>query len=145
MANPKVRPHLSFYPEDSGQRLSEARQAQRWLHELPSEQTTPMARIGDSDYFIHEPAMLRDGICCMPIRWFHRGGRLVAQCWELQAVATNEISGWRVIQRECYEVLETNFLKNFIELKADACSIYNLPSPTILLGSISPFHATHLC
>ncbi|KAK6977422.1 hypothetical protein R3P38DRAFT_3334959 [Favolaschia claudopus] len=37
MANPRVRPHLHFYPEDSGTKLSEARQAQRWLHELPDE------------------------------------------------------------------------------------------------------------
>ncbi|KAK6985105.1 hypothetical protein R3P38DRAFT_2805837 [Favolaschia claudopus] len=32
MANPRVRPHLHFYPEDSGTKLSEARQAQRLLH-----------------------------------------------------------------------------------------------------------------
>ncbi|KAJ7844241.1 hypothetical protein B0H14DRAFT_2585305 [Mycena olivaceomarginata] len=33
MANPNVRPHLSFYPEDSGKKLSEARQGERWLKE----------------------------------------------------------------------------------------------------------------
>ncbi|PPQ85626.1 hypothetical protein CVT24_012671, partial [Panaeolus cyanescens] len=31
MANPLVRPHLHFLPEDAGPRLSEARQADRWL------------------------------------------------------------------------------------------------------------------
>ncbi|KAJ7133509.1 hypothetical protein C8R44DRAFT_829315 [Mycena epipterygia] len=46
MANPKVRPHLHFYPEDSGPKLSEARQGQRWLKELPDDRTTPMVRIG---------------------------------------------------------------------------------------------------
>ncbi|PPQ76947.1 LOW QUALITY PROTEIN: hypothetical protein CVT26_007944, partial [Gymnopilus dilepis] len=56
-ANPKVRPHLSVYPEDSGLELSEARQGSRWLHEVPNGQTTPMALIGNQDYFIYEPAM----------------------------------------------------------------------------------------
>ncbi|KAJ7690551.1 hypothetical protein B0H17DRAFT_893088, partial [Mycena rosella] len=59
MANPSVRPHLSFYPEDSGPKLSEARKG--WLRELPDAQTTPMLRIGQGDYFIHEPAMLSNG------------------------------------------------------------------------------------
>ncbi|KAJ8521961.1 hypothetical protein ONZ45_g1372 [Pleurotus djamor] len=55
MANPQVRPHLSFYPEDSGKRLSEARQASRWLHDAPDDQLTPMIRLGSQDYFIYEP------------------------------------------------------------------------------------------
>ncbi|KAE9383713.1 hypothetical protein BT96DRAFT_772206, partial [Gymnopus androsaceus JB14] len=62
MANPEVRPKLHFYPEDSGEHLSEARQAERWLHEAPDDLLTPMARIRDQDYYIYEPAMLSDGI-----------------------------------------------------------------------------------
>ncbi|KAJ7843991.1 hypothetical protein B0H14DRAFT_2585413 [Mycena olivaceomarginata] len=31
MANPNVRPHLSFYPEDNGPKVSEARQGERRL------------------------------------------------------------------------------------------------------------------
>ncbi|KAJ7436385.1 hypothetical protein B0H11DRAFT_2164125 [Mycena galericulata] len=59
MSNPKVRPHLDFYPEDSGKILDEARQGKRWLEEMPAQQTTPMARIGTIDYFIYEPAIWR--------------------------------------------------------------------------------------
>jgi len=66
MANPRVRPHLHFYPEDSGQSLSEARQAAKWLHELPSEDTTPMIRIQNDDYYILEPALLIGGHACIP-------------------------------------------------------------------------------
>ncbi|EED83857.1 predicted protein [Postia placenta Mad-698-R] len=63
MANPRVRPHLHFYPEDHGERpLAEARQAARWLHEMPNELLTPMARVRNQDYYIYEPAMLVNGV-----------------------------------------------------------------------------------
>ncbi|KAF7333089.1 hypothetical protein MVEN_02374000 [Mycena venus] len=98
MSNPKVRPHLEFYPEDTGKLIEEARQGKRWLEEIPSAQTTPMARIGMQDYFIHEPAMLTNGKFCMPIRWFARGKILFAKCWDLAVVTTEKGQNWRVIQ-----------------------------------------------
>ncbi|KZT23739.1 hypothetical protein NEOLEDRAFT_1046272, partial [Neolentinus lepideus HHB14362 ss-1] len=61
ISNPQVRPHLRFLPEDSGNRLSEAWQAQRWLHELDSSLTTPMIRTGGQDFYIYEPVLLHDG------------------------------------------------------------------------------------
>ncbi|KAJ6461447.1 hypothetical protein C8R45DRAFT_1056025 [Mycena sanguinolenta] len=136
MANPKVRPHLSFYPEDSGQKLSEARQGKRWLEELPDSQTTPMLRINQQDFFIHEPAMLRNGNCCIPTRWFTKNGSLFAKCWLLQAVTTDELSGWRVVIRsEPYVVAATEFLKNLPDFRADVESgFYNLPNPTNIIG-----------
>ncbi|KAK7027831.1 hypothetical protein R3P38DRAFT_3315357 [Favolaschia claudopus] len=98
MANPRVRPHLHFYPEDSGEKLSEARQGERWLHELPDEQTTPMVRISAQDYYIYEPAMLdsAEGEFCLPIRWFTRGGEFFAKCWRMVAMSTDTVSGWHV-------------------------------------------------
>jgi hypothetical protein len=100
MANPRVRPHLSFYPEDSGPKLSEARQGQRWLKELPDEQTTPMLRISGHDYYIYEPAMLDSdaGEFCIPIRWFARGEQFWAKCWRMMPVSTDKGSGWRVVK-----------------------------------------------
>jgi hypothetical protein len=58
MVNPKVRPHLKFYPEDGKNHLSEARQAHHWLYKMADEDITPMARLDRQDYYIHEPAML---------------------------------------------------------------------------------------
>ncbi|KAJ7312338.1 hypothetical protein DFH08DRAFT_717753 [Mycena albidolilacea] len=81
MANPKVRPHLHFYPEDSGPKLSEARQGQQWLNELPNEGTTPMARIAGKDYYIHKPAMLSNGQCVVPVQWFAKGSQFFAKCY----------------------------------------------------------------
>ncbi|KAF9070520.1 hypothetical protein BDP27DRAFT_1419980 [Rhodocollybia butyracea] len=58
MSNPQVRPHLSFYPEDVTQKLSEARQFARWANEIPDNELRPMAWLQNGDYYIFEPAML---------------------------------------------------------------------------------------
>ncbi|KAL1708926.1 hypothetical protein EV121DRAFT_276854 [Schizophyllum commune] len=118
--------------------LSEARQADRWLHELPADLTTPVARIGGNDYFILEPAMLRTGECCMPVRWFTRrltssdDHTLFARCLRMVVVSGEAGDSWRVIEDEGYEVSQHDFLKNFPALQADATRLYNLPSPSLL-------------
>ncbi|KAF9487548.1 hypothetical protein BDN71DRAFT_1404584, partial [Pleurotus eryngii] len=111
-----ICPHLSFYPEDAGQRLSKARQAARWLHEAPGDQLTPMARIGSKDFYVYEPAMLTDGSVCMPSRWFLRGGTLFAKCWSLLPVNGGS---WRVVVHNDFKVLERQFLKCFPNLESD--------------------------
>ncbi|KAJ7710473.1 hypothetical protein B0H17DRAFT_914738 [Mycena rosella] len=142
MANPNVRPHLSFYPEDSGPKLSEARQGQRWLKELPDTQTTPMLRIGQQDYFIHEPAMLNDGTCCIPTRWFMRGDQYFANCWELAPVVADDHSGWRVIMRsEAFVVPASEFLKNFPDFERDA-DHYGVPHPTSIIDVVDQASGT---
>ncbi|KAL1674996.1 hypothetical protein EV122DRAFT_219370 [Schizophyllum commune] len=138
MSNPLVRPHLHFYPEDSGVALSEARQADRWLHELPGELTTPVARINDTDYFIYEPAMLRSGEFCMPFRWFTRKDdagkqQLHAQCWRMAAITDEGGAFWRVIEDEVIEVSHLELLKDFVALMEGA-SRYGMPSPTRISG-----------
>lgn len=133
MSNPRVRPHLSFYPEDSGPVLSEARQGRRWLHEIPDEQITPMARIGDQDYFIHEPAMLDDQTCCIPVRWFTKDNILFAECWELDTITTDTTQAWRVLKRNGYVVPQHRFLKNLPNFLQDA-ALYGLPDPSNILG-----------
>ncbi|KAJ7710741.1 hypothetical protein B0H17DRAFT_914765 [Mycena rosella] len=140
MSNPKVRPHLEFYPEDSGSLLEEARQGKRWLEEIPSDQITPMARIGTQDYFIHEPAMLTDGTFRMPFRWFLRGETLFAKCWDLDVVNTETGRAWRVVQRES-EVAQEGFMKNLPELRADFCR-YNVPDPTKIKDVQNPSDGT---
>ncbi|KAF8173028.1 hypothetical protein K438DRAFT_1940336 [Mycena galopus ATCC 62051] len=133
MSNPKLRPHLSFYPEDSGPKLSEARQGQCWLNEIPDDQTTPMLRIGADNYFIHEPAMLRDGKFCMPTRWFTKDGQYYANCWEMSSVASDKGSGWRVLLKaQPLVVPASEFLKKFPAFQRDAAH-YNIPDPTCII------------
>ncbi|KAE9396390.1 hypothetical protein BT96DRAFT_824723, partial [Gymnopus androsaceus JB14] len=144
MANPEVRPKLHFYPEDSGEHLSEARQAERWLHEAPDDLLTPMARIRDQDYYIYEPAMLSDGICCIPVRWFTRGKGLYAQCWRMYPVVSDDHvdSGWRVVETTDFEVPAEQFLKNLLELQVDAGPLYGLPHPSKLRDVFDPITNT---
>ncbi|KAI0639900.1 hypothetical protein C8Q77DRAFT_1045284 [Trametes polyzona] len=138
MANPRVRPHLSFYPENTdGKHLSEARQAVHWLDEVPDEFLTPMIRIGAKDYYVHEPFMDTDGRVRMPMWWFTRVKSgvhvLYAKCWEMVPVSSDVGAGWRVIETPGLEVPADRLLKNFPDL-CTAAPLYQLPPPTIIFG-----------
>ncbi|KAK1226230.1 hypothetical protein PQX77_010812 [Marasmius sp. AFHP31] len=117
MSNPLVRPNLHFYPESTDNKISEARQGARWLTELPDEDLTPMVRVyrGEEvkDYYIFEPAMLRNGKICMPHRWFTRDGRMIGRCWEMR----DNRGSWTVLQNEELEVEKEEFLRTFVDLQ----------------------------
>ncbi|KAK6992397.1 hypothetical protein R3P38DRAFT_2570511 [Favolaschia claudopus] len=141
MANPKVRPHLHFYPEDSGPKLSEARQGERWLRELPDDRITPMARILGKDFYIHEPAVLTDGRAVIPVRWFMKDGQLYARCWDMLAVTKENLVGWRVLQRDDFLVPASEFLKDFVSFQQDA-SRYELPHPSHIVDVVDSSNTT---
>jgi len=86
MGNPRVRPHLRFYPEDAGKRVDEYWQASHWREEVDPDRLTPMAIIHEQRFFVYEPSLLLNGVVCMPTRWFVRNGKLVAKAWTLHAV-----------------------------------------------------------
>lgn len=98
MANPQVRPHLAFFPQDNGQGARDhANQSDRWLYEVEDSQLTPMVRVGEQDFYIHEPAFLRDGRVVIPTRWFmdeHK--QLQAQVWTMSTICRDNWSGWVV-------------------------------------------------
>ncbi|KIN99174.1 hypothetical protein M404DRAFT_817873 [Pisolithus tinctorius Marx 270] len=51
MGNPRVRPHIHHYPEDTGGRLDQPWQAARWLHEIdpaPRQQTHSLQSLPDT-------------------------------------------------------------------------------------------------
>lgn len=127
MANPQVRPHLSFYPEEKSDNLSEARQFSQWLYEVPDEQVGPMLRIGMMDYYTFEPVMLTTGDICMPHRWYMHGGRYYAHCWKMVMIRSGGQRFWRVIMGHGGFTVEQNqFLKNFPQLVEDAALYPNL-------------------
>ncbi|PPQ76395.1 hypothetical protein CVT26_015365 [Gymnopilus dilepis] len=119
-------------PEDSGPVLAEARQADRWLNEIRSEDTTPMIRIHKDDYYIFEPTMLVNGSFCVPHRWFKRRDILYAKAWGLEVVSTTDKVGWRVRQDQEIEVSERQQLKNMPTLARDH-EMYQLPHPSQIL------------
>ncbi|KAF8204045.1 hypothetical protein BJ912DRAFT_841196 [Pholiota molesta] len=139
MSNPKVRPHLHFYPEDTSPSLSEAYQASRWLNELTPEETTPMVRINKNDYFIYEPTMTTDMKVCIPIRWFHRCGIIYARAWMLESTIVDGQIGWVVNQDEEVEIAQHQLFKNLPQLAADH-ERYHIPHPSLIHGIRSNHH-----
>lgn len=139
MANPRVRPHLSFYPENTGgEYLAEARQGARWLDEVPGEYLTPMIRVGARDFYVHEPLMSDDGVVRMPMRWFTRVEHgvhvLYAKCWDMQPVLSDVGAGWRVYENNAHEIAASRLLKNFPELCTSA-PLHSLPPPSRIFGA----------
>ncbi|KIJ46219.1 hypothetical protein M422DRAFT_250259 [Sphaerobolus stellatus SS14] len=94
MANPIVRPHLRFYPEDSGKKLAEAIQGRRWLYEMDDECLTPMIRIGKQDYFVFEPTLVGGHQAVVPHRFFIRDGKFHMRVWALEE--DKAANGWIV-------------------------------------------------
>ncbi|KAJ7793620.1 hypothetical protein B0H14DRAFT_2393239, partial [Mycena olivaceomarginata] len=113
MANPTTRNNLHFFPEDAGPSLSQAWQASRWLDELESDLTTPMIRIQQQDFYIHEPTLLSNGAVCMPIRWFKRGDKMFARVWKMCESNTELNSGWIIEGNKEFEVCESDLLISF--------------------------------
>ncbi|KAF9002616.1 hypothetical protein BDZ89DRAFT_1169723 [Hymenopellis radicata] len=132
LANPQIRKHLSFYPQDNGPTLGEARQADRWLNEAPEELLTPMARIKTKDFYIHEPALAHDGhnngLVVMPFRWFMGGDELHARCWDMSRVVTDSSEAWRITKDSVREIPASHFLVNFPSLQEDY-KRYKIPDP----------------
>jgi hypothetical protein len=114
MANPHVRPYLHFYPEDSGKTINEYWQAKHWREEVDAERLTPMAEIQNQHFFTFEPCLLNDGSVCMPVRWFHRAGALVAKAWTLYQIPSNG-GAWVVEEYSEIEVPQERFLVSFGE------------------------------
>lgn len=136
MANPKVRPNLHFYPEDAGDTLEHAWQGRRWKEKIDPTLLTPMVRLGNQDFFVHEPAYLLNGTVCVPIRWFEREGRLFARAALMEVVTSDTASYWIVREDQQRELSVTNFDLAFPALRAVSNS-YGLPDPADIRGSSS--------
>ncbi|KAG1735951.1 uncharacterized protein EDB91DRAFT_1238171 [Suillus paluster] len=89
MMNPRVRPLLHFYPEDTGIKLNEAQQAKHWLEELDPELLMPVVRLHNQDFFMYTKA------------------------WSLQPVAHELDCGWVVENFHSFEVSEDDLLVSF--------------------------------
>ncbi|KAL1662140.1 hypothetical protein GGF50DRAFT_59618 [Schizophyllum commune] len=143
MANPNVRPQLHFLPEDTAPKVSEAWQAERWLHELDPQLATPMIRLGKQDYYVFEPALLRgngghgvgfEDHVFMPIRWFLRNGRKFGKAWRLHPVKAGDgREGWLVDARHEVEVDSAQLLLSFPEF-VEAFHAYNVADPRNIFG-----------
>ncbi|KAI0675222.1 hypothetical protein C8Q78DRAFT_528402 [Trametes maxima] len=76
MANPEVRRHLVFYPEEPVNGSSELRHSWKWFQGLPDEKLTPMWAYRGVHFYIGEAAELVNGDVVIPLRWFVREGAM---------------------------------------------------------------------
>lgn len=133
MANPRVHPHLRFYPEDAGKKVDEYWQASHWHEEVDADRLTPLAEIGKQHFFIYEPCLLTNGMACMPNRWFKRGKKLMAKVWTLRAVSSDSGSHWIVQEYDEIEISSDQFLVGFASWAASG-STNGLPPATQISG-----------
>ncbi|KAI0737866.1 hypothetical protein BC629DRAFT_1687266 [Irpex lacteus] len=83
-SNPTIREHLHFYPEATEHCLNEARQGNKWLNEADPTLLTPMYTVDKTDFYIFEPALLKNHILCIPHRFFTQNGTILG----------NQLSAW---------------------------------------------------
>jgi len=133
MANPQVRPHLRFYPEDSGRTVNEYYQAAHWRVEVAPSQLTPMAVIDGQHYYIYEPCLLRDRRACVPIRWFTRKEQLFAMAWVLRVVTLQHRDHWVAEEYNAIEVSQSDLLLPLVAWNSTPITI-GMPEPTQLVG-----------
>ncbi|KAJ7463932.1 hypothetical protein FB451DRAFT_1491960 [Mycena latifolia] len=136
-ANPLIRPKLHLYPEDSGERLEEARQAAKWKTEVDGNISGPMARgNGGKDYFVEEVCFARlDNAGAvgpvMPMRWFTRNGEVLSIAHPLHLTPSK--SAFVIDGREavCIEIPLTNYFLNVLDLDDLECQArYGVPPPS---------------
>ncbi|KAJ7215273.1 hypothetical protein C8J57DRAFT_1096269 [Mycena rebaudengoi] len=141
-ANPLIRPHLHLYPEDTGERLEEARQAAKWKDEVDANIAVPMARdVNGKDYYVEEPCLahLNNGGVCpvLPIRWFMRGETLIAIVHLLHI--TPQLNAFIIdgTASGCIELPLSAFFLSVVDLQDPACQArYGLPSPHKIAGAL---------
>lgn len=72
MANPLVRPHMNFLPHADGNRLSQAWNGHKMVHDMPDHILTPCARVGGKMFYVNE-LVRRKHDWFIPLRWITSG------------------------------------------------------------------------
>ncbi|KAJ7038972.1 hypothetical protein C8F04DRAFT_1321658 [Mycena alexandri] len=140
-ANPLIRPKMHLYPEDSGNKLEEGRQAAKWKEEVDGNISGPMARgNGGKDYYVEEVcfAKLDDAGAVgpvMPMRWFTRDGTLLSIAHPLHLTPSRSAFVIDGRDNACIEVPLEKYFLNVRDLEDSECqSRYGIPPPSEISG-----------
>ena len=143
MANPHVRPHLHFYPEDAGKAVDEYWHAKHWHEVADPSLVTPMAMVNNTAFFVYEPIILANGSVVVPYRWFLRGGTITARAWPLCAVKhSNNDTGWIVEEFKMVIVSQSELSAPFGTWGASQL-YHRLPGPECIFGMFIPTVLIH--
>ncbi|KAH7873932.1 uncharacterized protein C8R40DRAFT_1048559, partial [Lentinula edodes] len=139
MGNPKIRPHIHHYPEDSGQHVEHAWQADAW-RTLDPDLSSPMVRVGGQDFFIHELAKLDNGTYVIPFRWLTcsrglPGGpeqQFFGLAWSVEICSTFSGCGFVVHQHQTIQFPVSCLLSSFPYL-VESYDLDGIPDPRNIL------------
>ncbi|KAF8263119.1 hypothetical protein EI94DRAFT_1704260 [Lactarius quietus] len=109
-ANPLVRPHLMFYPEDLQGKVCEAWQAQKWLAEAGLDNLSPMVVFRDQHFYVNELAECVDGSYVIPVRWVMRNSVL---CGDVCQVVCGDDGLFSADLEKIYSFPITHFKHSF--------------------------------
>ncbi|KAA1469056.1 hypothetical protein DENSPDRAFT_756058, partial [Dentipellis sp. KUC8613] len=150
MANPRVRPHLRFYPEDARPEHRESFHADRWRMEVDAALSGPMARAVDGqDYYVEEPAVAYLGDSghtqpqtVWPTRWFQRADEMYALVHLMTPDPQGE--GYFIETEQCLQLPLSAFFINYERFKT-MYMYYGLQDPSKIQGINPPVeHKTSL-
>ncbi|KAJ7792011.1 hypothetical protein B0H13DRAFT_1747118 [Mycena leptocephala] len=140
-ANPLTRLKLHLYPEDSGERLEEARQAAKWKEEVDGNISGPMARgNGEKDYYVEEVCFVRldsqgSSGPVMPMRWFTRDGEILSIAHPLHLTPSKSAFVIDGSEGACLEIPLANYFLNVRDLEEPDCQArYGIPPPSSIAG-----------
>ena len=142
MANPRVRPFLHFYPEDTGKTISEYWHAKHWHEDTDPSLVTPMVATKSGHFFIYEPTILANNSVVMPYRWFLRDGSIMARAWPLRAVRCLDDVGWIVEEFKMVIVSQDDLSIPFGSWAAGQLA-HTLPSAKSIFGMFTPVMLIH--
>ncbi|KAJ3899459.1 hypothetical protein F5879DRAFT_993759 [Lentinula edodes] len=140
MGNPKIRPHIRHYPEDSRQHVEHAWQADAW-RTLDPNLSSPMVRVGRQDFFIHELAKLDDGTYVIPFHWLTRSQGLLGGpeqqffglAWSIEICSTFSVRSFVVHQHQTIQFPISRLLSLFPYL-VESYDLDGIPDPRNILG-----------
>ncbi|KAH8923881.1 hypothetical protein BT69DRAFT_1333485 [Atractiella rhizophila] len=122
IANPLIRKHLTFLPEDTGNMIQELYQGEKWKNEVNARLLTPSIVVGGQQYFVDEVIQLNGGQYCFVSRWFTKGGTVHCSGYEVHW--SKEFAGFIIDQRQGMTVPVSAFERNGPALQANAPSAY---------------------
>ncbi|KAJ3897332.1 hypothetical protein F5879DRAFT_814024, partial [Lentinula edodes] len=137
-SNPLVRPHIAVLSEDSGDMLNSACQGQKWHKEINANLAGPMVRHDHKDYFVNEPALVRNPqsdttSLVLPTRWFLRNHEIWARVQYLYRNPGGDSLLIDMRSGECDEIPLNSFFASYVDIK-DNYHHFGIPDPDTIIG-----------
>src|SRR6266852_884494 len=137
MANPHIRPHLHFYPEDTDKTVNEYWHAKHWNKVTDPSLVTPMVVVNNIHFFVDEAAVLADSCVVIPYRWFLYDGSFTACVWPLHAVKHGNDRDW-IVEEFKMVIIFQGKLSILLGSREASQQYHAFPNPKCIFGTFMP-------